>query len=128
MGTRRTQPPTAPTRQRMRLCCTHTVVHCRSPGTGSSVTVLRVCGQAAVDVDSYAIAVIAMVSAVIAAFVYLRIMLTVWTGTPAENSEPIRVPLAVGVTIAGAAVFTLFAGIIPGWLIDATDTVTQYAR
>ena len=84
--------------------------------------------QAAVDVDSYVIAVIAMVSAVIAAFVYLRIMLTVWTGTPAENSEPIRVPLAVGITIAGAAVFTLFAGIIPGWLIDATDTVTQYAR
>ena len=41
--------------------------------------------QAAVEVDSYAIAIIAMVAAVIAAFLYLRIMVTMWTADPAAT-------------------------------------------
>jgi hypothetical protein len=32
------------------------------------------------------------------------------------------------VAIAGAAVFTIAVGIVPGWLLDAADTVNQYAR
>ena len=88
--------------------------------------------QAAVEVDSYAIAIIAMVSAVIAAFIYLRIMLTMWTSDPATaadgNAEPIAIPFSVGVAILAAAAFTLVVGIVPGWLIDAADTVTAYAR
>jgi len=84
--------------------------------------------QAAVEVDSYAIAIIAMVSAVIAAFLYLRIMVAMWTSDPVEDVAPVRIPYATGVVIVAAVAFTIVVGIVPGWLIDATDTVIAYAR
>ena len=84
--------------------------------------------QAAVEEGSYAIGIIAMLAAVIAAFMYLRIMVKVWleAGESSVESEPI--PFATGVSIALAAAFTLFIGVWPEWLLDATDTVTQYAK
>jgi NADH-quinone oxidoreductase subunit N len=84
--------------------------------------------QAAVEVDSYAIAVIAMVTAVVAAFLYLRIMVTMWVSDPDDGAEVLPVPFSAGVAIAAAVAFTLIVGIVPGWLIDAADTVTAYAR
>jgi NADH-quinone oxidoreductase subunit N len=73
-----------------------------------------------------------MVAAVIAAFLYLRLMVTMWTSDPAVNSdgstEPVAVPFSIGVAIVAAVAFTLVVGIVPGWLIDAADTVTAYAR
>jgi NADH-quinone oxidoreductase subunit N len=84
--------------------------------------------QAAVEVDSYAIAIIAMVAAVVAAFLYLRIMVTMWTADPDEGARPVAIPFSAGVAILAAVAFTLVVGIVPGWLIDAADTVTQYAR
>jgi NADH-quinone oxidoreductase subunit N len=88
--------------------------------------------QAAVEVESYAIAVIAMVSAVIAAFLYLRIMVSMWvedpaTETPAGDTD-MPVPFSMGVTVAATVAFTIVLGVVPGWLIDAADQVTQYAR
>jgi hypothetical protein len=38
------------------------------------------------------------------------------------------VPFTSAVAITAAAAFTLLVGVWPGWLLDATDTVTQYAR
>lgn len=84
--------------------------------------------QAAVEVDSYAIAIIAMVSAVIAAFLYLRIMVTMWTSDPVEGAAPVSIAFSTGFVIALAVVFTIVVGIVPGWLIDAADTVSSYAR
>ncbi len=84
--------------------------------------------QAAVEVDSYAIAVIAMVSAVIAAFLYLRIMYTMWTSDPAEGARRVVVPFSTAVAIVVAVAFTIVVGVFPGWLIDAADQVTSYAR
>jgi NADH-quinone oxidoreductase subunit N len=83
--------------------------------------------QAAVEEQSYAISIIAMVAAVIAAFVYLRIMVSMWLGEP-ESDEAITVPVSAGLVIIAAAVFTLVVGVLPGWLIDAADTVTAVAR
>ncbi len=83
--------------------------------------------QAAVEEDSYAIAIVAMVSAVVAAFVYLRIMVKMWLAEP-EGDERVTVSFSAGLAIAAAAIFTLVVGIIPGWLIDAADTVTAIAR
>jgi len=83
--------------------------------------------QAAVEERSYAIAVTAMVTAVVAAFVYLRIMVKMWLGE-AEGDERPSVSFSAGVAIAGAVAFTLVVGVFPGWLIDAADTVTAYAR
>jgi NADH-quinone oxidoreductase subunit N len=88
--------------------------------------------RAAVEEGSYLLAVIAMVTAVIAAVLYLRIMSTVWLSAPGDDApgdhtaEP--VPFSTGLAIAGAAAFTIAVGIVPGWLLDAADTVNQYAR
>jgi NADH-quinone oxidoreductase subunit N len=84
--------------------------------------------QAAVEVESYAIAIIAMVAAVVAAFLYLRIMITMWTTDPDEGADILPVPVGAAFAIGAAVVFTIVVGIIPGWLIDAADTVSTYAR
>jgi NADH-quinone oxidoreductase subunit N len=79
--------------------------------------------QAAVEEHSYAIAIIAMVASVIAAFLYLRIMVSMWIAEPESADaarEPIRVPLWTGVALALSVGFTLAIGIYPTWLIDAT--------
>ena len=84
--------------------------------------------QAAVEEESYAIGIIAMVAAVIAAFMYLRIMVKTWLDDSDESTEREAIPFASGLSIGLAAAFTLFVGVWPGWLLDAADTVTIYAR
>ncbi len=91
--------------------------------------------QAAVEVESYAIAVIAMVAAVVAAFLYLRIMVNMWLADPADGDVEadtagtgISIGLSSGLAIGSAAVFTLFVGVFPGWLLDAAETVNLIAR
>ena len=81
--------------------------------------------QAAVNSGSYALAVAAMVSAVIAAFLYLRIMVSVWLHDPKDDS-PLLVPLASGLAIGFAVVFTLIIGLFPGWLLDAARDLAQF--
>ena len=78
--------------------------------------------KAAVQVDSYAVAVIAMVAAVIGAFLYLRIMVSMWLQEPASTAA-IPVPRATAFAIVLAVGFTLLVGVMPGWLLDATDLV-----
>ncbi len=86
--------------------------------------------QAAADQHSYAIAIIAMVCAVIAAFLYLRILINVWLA-PTEGGddtrEAIRVPLYTGIAIALCVAFTLYVGFNPGWFIDASNKVVDVA-
>lgn len=84
--------------------------------------------QAAVEEQSYAIAIIAMLAAVIAAFLYLRIMVSVWLEEPAGGTERAAIPFATGLAVLATVVFTLVVGVWPDWLLGATETVTQYAR
>ncbi len=84
--------------------------------------------RAGVDEHSYALAIIAMVSSVIAAFLYLRIMVSVWMSDPGGDETPVRVPFSSGVAIFLAVGFTLFVGIVPGWLLDAAEQTTQFAH
>jgi NADH-quinone oxidoreductase subunit N len=84
--------------------------------------------RAGVDEQSYALAIIAMVSSVVAAFLYLRIMVNVWMDDPESDTTPVRIPFSAGLAIFAAAAFTLFVGIVPGWLIDAAEHTTQFAR
>src|SRR6187431_784722 len=79
--------------------------------------------QAAVEEHSYAIAVIAMVAAVVAAFLYLRIMVSMWLSPATDGAEPLTVPFSAGLAITASAVFTIVVGIFPGWLIEAADQV-----
>lgn len=86
---------------------------------------------AAVREGSYAIAIIAMVASVIGAFVYLRILVSAWMQDEDETTaelEPVPLPFASGLAIGAAAIFTLVVGIVPGWLLDATDVTVAFAR
>ncbi len=86
--------------------------------------------RAAVDVESYAIALIAMVAAVIAAYLYLRIMISMWLADPETDDgrrEVVQVPPAAGLALAAAVVFTLLVGVFPGWLVDASERVLALA-
>jgi NADH-quinone oxidoreductase subunit N len=80
--------------------------------------------QAAVEVDSYAIAIIAMVAAVVAAFLYLRIMVSMWLHDADDDAPKVRVPFAAGVAIGATAIFTVAFGIYPTWFIDWADSIT----
>jgi NADH-quinone oxidoreductase subunit N len=76
--------------------------------------------KAAVEERSYAIAIIAMLAAVIAAFLYLRIMISMWISEPEsgdDRREPVAVPALLGVAITLSVGFTLIAGVFPHWLI-----------
>ena len=79
--------------------------------------------QAAIKVDSYAIAIIAMLSAVVGAFVYLRIIVAMWL-EESDNAPAPRIPVASGIVIVAAVIFSLFVGVFPSWLLDATDLVS----
>lgn len=77
--------------------------------------------RAGVDADSNVLAVVAMAAAVIAAYLYLRIMISMWIADPEagdDQREPVRVPayLAVGITLS--VVFTLVVGFFPDWLVS----------
>jgi NADH-quinone oxidoreductase subunit N len=80
--------------------------------------------RAAVESHSYVIATIAMVAAVIAAFLYLRIMVSMWLDEPASDSA-VHVPRGAAIAIFLAAAFTIVVGVFPGWLLNAADTVNS---
>ncbi len=79
--------------------------------------------QAAVSEESYALAVVAMVAAVIAAFLYLRIMVSMWLHDADADAPSIPVPLSAGLAIGVAAAFTLAIGVYPSGLIDLSETI-----
>ena len=80
--------------------------------------------RSAVQAESWALAIVAMVAAVVAAFVYLRIIVSMWLEEPDDDSRP---SLAVGpaVVVAVAVTFTLVVGVLPGWLLNATESVAR---
>ena len=78
--------------------------------------------KSAVEAESYAIAVVAMVGAVIGAFLYLRIMVSMWMEEPA-SAEKIAIPRPVGVVIVASVAFALVVGFFPSLLLDAAELV-----
>lgn len=88
---------------------------------------------AAVEEKSYALAVLAMLSAAVAAFVYLRVVLAMYAG-PGEHDpdEPedargrLPIPLLAGSALAVCVVVTMAAGIFPGPLIDWAMQATLF--
>ena len=81
--------------------------------------------SAAVEQESYAIALIAMLAAVVAAFFYLRLVLVMFT--PVEGDDVrLPVPFSAGLAILAAVVFTLIAGfpISSGPLIEFARDAT----
>ncbi len=85
---------------------------------------------AAVGAKSYALATIAMLSAVIAAFLYLRIVLSMYTSGDDEDTAPtprdpaLRPSRAMAVALAIAVIVTVGTGIIPGPALDLARHAT----
>jgi NADH-quinone oxidoreductase subunit N len=95
---------------------------------------------AAVDAGSWPLALVAMVTAVIAAFLYLRIVVAMYMSDPehadptppvALEGGPVTVPLAAWIGIGACFVITLFVGIVPSSVLDpardARPAVVQVA-
>jgi len=76
---------------------------------------------AAVDAHSYALAIVAMLAAVIAAFLYLRIAVSMFfVDQPADDAAGaarVRVPLGAGVALLLAVAFTVGVGLLPSFFI-----------
>jgi len=96
------------------------------PLTGGFVAKLSVF-SAAVDQRQYALALIGMLAAAVAAFVYLRIIVTMYAPADDEEQPTFRARVDYGtgaaITIAGAAV--LFLGVLPGGTLDFAKHATQ---
>jgi NADH-quinone oxidoreductase subunit N len=79
--------------------------------------------RAAVSVESYALAVAAMLAAVIAAFLYLRIMVSMWLSDPTDDA-PVSISRSAGLAITLAVAVTLLIGILPGLLLEISKTIS----
>ncbi|MEZ5239871.1 MAG: proton-conducting transporter membrane subunit [Microthrixaceae bacterium] len=104
------------------------------PLTGGFLAKFYVVG-AVVDQGQYALAVIAMVSAVIAAYLYLKVIISMYFAAPEGAAEvdasvdefagpPVRIPAAAGLAIAIALVVTVGLGIVPGPATEVTNDAT----
>ena len=96
------------------------------PLTGGFVAKLGVF-SAAVDQKQYILALIGMIATAIAAFVYLRIILTMYAPADDEEEPTFRARIDYGtrvaITIAAAAV--LFLGILPSGILDFSKDASQ---
>ena len=74
--------------------------------------------SAAVDARSFWLAVIAMLAAVVAAFLYLRIVVSMYLEAPEPDARRLRIPGGPALAIAIVVLFTLAFGIYPEPLRD----------
>ncbi len=72
---------------------------------------------AAIETEAYVLGVIAMVSAVVGAFLYLRIVLAMY-GDAQGETEDVHVPITAAIVVGITVVFTVFFGIFADPLID----------
>ena len=80
--------------------------------------------RAAVDVKSYAIAIVAMFASVISGFVYLRIIVNMYMREPGELTPAVgtlSIPIGTRFAILIAAAFTLFAGVAPQAILNFAE-------
>jgi NADH-quinone oxidoreductase subunit N len=97
------------------------------PLTGGFIAKFNVIA-AAVDAKSYALAIIAMLSAVIAAFLYLRIVLSMYTSSdddaPVTRDPALAPSRLMAVALAVAVIVVVATGIIPGPALDLARHAT----
>lgn len=75
--------------------------------------------SAAVEARSYALALVAMLAAVIAAFFYLRVTVLMYMAVPEdEEAARVRIPGTVGLALGVALAFTVVFGVLPSPIID----------
>jgi len=82
--------------------------------------------RAAVSTESYVLAVLAMVSAVIAAYLYLRIMVSMWLSD--SPSPRISLGLAARLTMLVTVAITLVLGVLPTVLLRTAESLVGITR
>jgi NADH-quinone oxidoreductase subunit N len=92
--------------------------------------------KAAVDAGQYQLALVGMLSATVAAFVYLRIVIAMYaadddhdrdTGHAVAPPRATRlvIDLPTRLALGAAAAVVLLFGVVPGWLLDAAEHATN---
>jgi NADH-quinone oxidoreductase subunit N len=76
---------------------------------------------AAVSAHSYWLGLVAMLSSVITAFVYLRIVLAMYSEDP-DDARPFRVPAGARTALVLCVLATIGFGVVPGPLTNAAKT------
>ena len=102
------------------------------PFTGGFVAKLTIF-RSAVDAGQHELALIGMLAAVIGAFVYLRLVITMYrsgnhessTGDPSTDEPRIKLDFASGTALFVAATAVLALGIVPNWFLDIAHQATQ---
>jgi NADH-quinone oxidoreductase subunit N len=103
------------------------------PPTGGFIAKLGVFGAAA-DAHSYALLLIGVLTSVVSAYYYLRVILAMYAseGTAPEAAEaapagepvPARVDAATGLVLALSVVAVLAVGVLPSLLLDFAHDAT----
>jgi NADH-quinone oxidoreductase subunit N len=93
------------------------------PLTGGFVAKLGIF-KAAVDVGQYPLALIAMLASVVGAFVYLRIVITMYGGGEVAAEDRVRIAFPTGTVLAVAAAAVVVLGILPGFILDFARDAT----
>jgi NADH-quinone oxidoreductase subunit N len=83
---------------------------------------------AAVDSESYALAILAMLAAAVSAYLYLRIVVAMYMSTDEEEGAPagarVRVPALARLSLGVALAVTIVFGLVPGPAVDWADHAT----
>jgi NADH-quinone oxidoreductase subunit N len=74
--------------------------------------------RSAIESQQYVLAVIGVLNAAIAAFYYLKVIMTMYMREAEGDDLPLPVPLAVGAVMLVSAVGVLYLGIAPGRVLD----------
>jgi NADH-quinone oxidoreductase subunit N len=82
---------------------------------------------AAVRAESYALAIIAMLAAVVSFYVYLRVVVAMYMSPEAPAEAPVPVPAGAAAVILAALGFTLFVGFVPSYVVDFARHATLLA-
>ena len=80
---------------------------------------------AAIDARSFWLGLVAMLSSVISAYVYLRIVLAMYGDDAPEGATRLEVPTGARIALVVSVIATIGIGIIPGPLSDAAGTAVS---
>jgi NADH-quinone oxidoreductase subunit N len=79
----------------------------------------------AVHSHRYLLAVVGVLNAVVAAYYYLRVVVTLWMREPETDEEPLPVPVSIAAVLVVAALGVLYLGFAPGRLLDLIGGLTS---
>jgi NADH-quinone oxidoreductase subunit N len=79
----------------------------------------------AVHSQRYLLAVVGSLNAVVAAWYYLRVVVTLWMREPVTAEEPLPVPASLAAVLVVAALGVLYLGLAPGRLLGLLSALTS---